>query len=70
MKKCPPGKYYCTDRKKCMPIPRGYYVGRGGWLEKDKKMEMEMAKRMVMDLQMAMALIMVMAMGTEVTVEE
>ena len=37
MKKCPPGKYYCTDRKKCMPIPRGYYVGRGGWLEKDKK---------------------------------
>ena len=20
-----------------MPIPRGYYVGRGGWLEKDKK---------------------------------
>ena len=37
MKKCPPGKYYCTDRKKCMPIPSGYYVGRGGWLEKDKK---------------------------------
>ena len=37
MKKCPPGQYYCTDRKKCMPIPRGYHVGRGGWLEKDKK---------------------------------
>ena len=37
MKKCPAGKYYCTDRKKCMPIPRGYYIGRGGWLEKDKK---------------------------------
>ena len=37
MKKCPPGQYYCTDRKKCMPIPSGYHVGRGGWLEKDKK---------------------------------
>ena len=36
-KDCPPGKYYCTKRKKCMPIPSGYHVGRGGWLEKDKK---------------------------------
>ena len=35
MKKCPTGKYYCTLRKKCMPIPRGYHVGRAGWLEKD-----------------------------------
>ena len=36
-KDCPPGKYYCTKRKKCMPIPRGYHVGRGGWLVNDKK---------------------------------
>ena len=36
-KDCPPGKYYCTKRKKCMPIPTGYHVGRGGWLVNDKK---------------------------------
>ena len=34
-KSCPSGKYYCNDKKKCMPIPRGHYVGRGGYLEKD-----------------------------------
>ena len=36
-KDCPPGKYYCTKRKKCMPIPSGYHIGRGGWLVHDKK---------------------------------
>jgi hypothetical protein len=36
MKKCPPGKYFCTKEKKCMPIPRGHHIGRGGWLEKDE----------------------------------
>ena len=36
-KDCPPGKYYCTKRKKCMPIPNGYHVGRGGWLVHDRK---------------------------------
>ena len=36
-KKCPPGEYYCTKRKKCMPIPKGYHVGRGGWLVHDHK---------------------------------
>ena len=36
-KDCTPGKYYCTKRKKCMPIPSGYHVGRGGWLVNDKK---------------------------------
>ena len=35
MKKCPEGKYFCTTKKKCMPIPRGHHIGRGGWLEKD-----------------------------------
>ncbi len=35
-KSCPPGKYYCYDRKKCMPIPTGYHVGRGGYLEQDE----------------------------------
>ena len=34
-KQCPPGKYYCHDMKKCKPIPRGYHVGRGGWLKPD-----------------------------------
>ena len=32
---CPPGKYYCHDMKKCKPIPKGYHVGRGGWLKPD-----------------------------------
>ena len=36
-KNCPVGEYYCTKRKKCMPIPRGYHVGRSGWLVHDKK---------------------------------
>ena len=31
-KRCPEGEYYCHDRKKCMPIPKGKYVGPGGWL--------------------------------------
>ena len=31
-KRCPEGQYYCHDRKKCMPIPKGKYVGPGGWL--------------------------------------
>jgi len=35
-KSCPPGKYYCYDRKKCMPIPTGYHIGRGGYLEQDE----------------------------------
>ena len=38
-KTCPSGKYYCNDKKKCMPIPRGYHVGRGGYLEKDDDSE-------------------------------
>ena len=34
-KKCPDGKYWCFDKKKCMPIPRGYHVGRSGYLAHD-----------------------------------
>lgn len=36
MKKCPPGKYYCNKREKCMPIPSGYHIGYRGWLEPDE----------------------------------
>ena len=36
-KKCPPGKYFCTKEKKCMPIPSGMRIGYGGWLEPKKK---------------------------------
>ena len=35
-KKCPPGKYFCTKEKKCMPIPSGMRIGYGGWLEPKK----------------------------------
>ena len=34
--KCPPGKYYCNNDKKCKPIPRGYHVTRSGYLEQDE----------------------------------
>ena len=33
-KRCPPGKYY--DGKKCVIVPRGYHVGRGGYIEPDE----------------------------------
>ena len=32
-KRCPPGKYY--DGKKCSLPPRGFHVGRGGYIEPD-----------------------------------
>ena len=35
MKKCPPGQYYCNQRKKCRKIPSGYHVGARGYLEQD-----------------------------------
>ena len=33
-KRCPPGKYF--DGKKCTIPPRGYHVGRGGYIEPDE----------------------------------
>jgi len=36
MKDCKKGEYYCTTRKKCMPIPRGWHVLRSGYLAKDE----------------------------------
>ena len=35
-KKCPDGQYYCFTDKKCKKIPRGYFVGRRGYLEKEE----------------------------------
>ena len=32
-KRCPPGKYF--DGKKCVIPPRGFHVGRGGYIEPD-----------------------------------
>ena len=34
-KSCPSGKYWCYDSDKCKSIPKGYYVGRNGYLAKD-----------------------------------
>ena len=31
-KTCPDGKYWCFDEKKCKKIPRGYHIGRSGYL--------------------------------------
>ena len=36
-KKCPPGKYYCFNDKKCKKIPRGYRIGARGYLARDTK---------------------------------
>ncbi len=35
-KRCPAGHYWCFTDKKCKKIPRGYHVGRGGYVEPDK----------------------------------
>lgn len=35
-KSCPDGKYWCFDDKKCKKIPKGYNVGRGGYLSKEE----------------------------------
>ena len=43
-KRCPPGEYYCFDDKKCKKMPRGYHVGRGGYLEKDNDNDSEDSK--------------------------
>ena len=36
-KKCPDGKYWCFQDKKCKKIPRAYHIGRSGYLAHDKK---------------------------------
>jgi len=33
--KCPEGKYFCNDRQKCMPIPKGTRVRKDGKLVKE-----------------------------------
>jgi len=34
-KSCPNGQYWCFQDKKCKKIPRGYHVGRSGYLAQD-----------------------------------
>jgi len=36
-KKCPDGQYWCFDDKKCKKIPRGYHIGRSGYLAHDNE---------------------------------
>ena len=36
-KKCPDGEYWCYTDKKCKTIPRGYHIGRSGYLAHDHK---------------------------------
>ena len=38
-KRCPSGKYYCYTDEKCKPIPKGWHVGRAGYLAKDENEE-------------------------------
>ena len=44
-KKCPPGKYYCFDEKKCKKIPRGYRIGARGYLAREKEDDSEDSKK-------------------------
>ena len=32
---CPDGQYFCHDRGKCMPIPKGHKVRKDGELVKE-----------------------------------
>ena len=32
---CPKGQYFCNDRQKCMPIPKGHKVRKDGELIKE-----------------------------------
>ena len=34
-KSCPDGKYWCFDDEKCKKIPKGYSIGRGGYLSRE-----------------------------------
>ena len=44
-KKCPPGKYYCFDEKKCKKIPRGYRIGARGYLAREKDDDSDESKK-------------------------
>ena len=35
--KCGQGEYWCYTDKKCKKIPRGYHIGRSGYLAHDHK---------------------------------
>ena len=56
MKKCKSGYYYCNTDKKCKPIPRGYRVGYGGYLRKEKDDDDSKISLMVMVMGMVMVL--------------
>ena len=38
-KRCPSGEYYCYTDEKCKSIPKGWHVGRAGYLTKDEDEE-------------------------------
>ena len=40
-KSCPDGKYWCFDDEKCKKIPKGYSVGRGGYLSREDDDDIE-----------------------------
>ena len=58
--KCPEGKYYCHTMKKCKSIPRGYHVGRGGYLVQDEEKKLENLNLM----EMVVAILTTTVMGT------
>ena len=45
MKKCKKGHYYCYKDSKCKPIPKGYRIGLGGYLRREREDETEDSKK-------------------------
>ena len=44
-KKCKEGHYYCYKDSKCKPIPKGYRIGLGGYLRREREDEKEDSKK-------------------------
>ena len=44
-KKCKEGHYYCYQDSKCKPIPKGYRIGLGGYLRREREDEKEDSKK-------------------------
>ena len=70
MKKCKSGYYYCNTDKKCKPIPRGYRVGYGGYLRKEKDDDDSKTKSNAMVMGMVMVLMGTAMVATALTEAE
>ena len=49
---CPEGQYFCHDRGKCMPIPKGHKVRKDGELVKEGEIA-DKLRKIVADMKAA-----------------